>query len=266
MGKSILLNSIATNNSQYNNIATDGFVSSVLWESVGEYYFQHQKDMLMIPIPTYNQLFDGWMFNCQKLCTPRKVSDIVKVWFKYFNLGEISIEEKPNLNRFSETSRHFLKLNNMDIKDMGNGTVCIVNLILRILHTICSYPADLRNIFLYVLHPEIYLSRGNQKKITDFLCAVSTLGVHVIIETHSDAICNEVCKIAMESYSQDKMENFKVYNLVKQDNMTSIHDIEIHKYKGFVDNVGTDFMNIATEYTAIMEAAYSNLELDEKLK
>ena len=118
---------------------------------------------------------------------------------------------------------------------------------------------------LYVLHPEIYLSRENQKKIADFLCAVSTLGVHVIIETHSDAICNEVCKIALESYSQDKLENFKVYNLVKQNNMTSIHDIEINKYKGFVDNAHTNFVDVATEYKSIMSAAFRNLQLDEKL-
>lgn len=149
---------------------------------------------------------------------------------------------------------------------MGNGTVCIVNLILRILHTICSYPADLRNIFLYVLHPEIYLSRGNQKKITDFLCAISTLGAHIIVETHSDAICNEVCKIAMQSYSQDKMDDFKVYNLVKQDNMTSIQGIEIDKYKGFVNKYESEFLDIASEYKAIMEAAHSNLKLDGKLE
>ena len=96
-------------------------------------------------------------------------------------------------------------------------------------------------------------------------CFVDIHNQYIYINSEKD-LCNEVCKIAMESYSQDKMENFKVYNLVKQDNMTSIHDIEIHKYKGFVDNVGTDFMNIATEYTAIMEATYSNLELDGKLK
>lgn len=266
VGKSILLKSIASRSDKYDNIVVDSTCNSMLWESVGEYYFMHQNDMLMMSIPTHSQSFNSWMFNCQKLCIPRKFSDIVKVWFDYFGLGEISIEEKPNFNGFSKSFRHFLKLNNVDIQDMGAGTVCIVNLILRILHAMCSYPTNLRNIFLYVLHPEIYLSRGNQKKVADFLCAISTLGAHVIIKTHSDAICNEVCKIAMQSYPQDKMDDFKVYNLVKQDNMTSIHDIEINKYRGFVDNAGTDFMNVATEYKSIMDAAFRNLKLDGKLK
>lgn len=276
VGKSILLKSIADNNGTYNNVVIDSSLTSAWWESTEEYYFeeyyfQHQDDMLRMPLPIYDKLWEGWIFNYAKLCTPRKFSDIVKVWFDYFGLGEISIEEppieeQPIFNKYTKPFRHSLKLDNVDIHDIGAGKVCMINLILRILHTIALSQTDLHNIFLYVLHPEIYLSRGNQKKITDFLCSVSTLGAHVIVETHSDAICNEVCKIAIQSYSQDKIDDFKVYNLVKQDNMTSIHDIEINKYKGFVDNAGTDFMNVATEYKSIMDAALRNLKIDGKLE
>lgn len=276
VGKSILLKSIANNNGTYNDVVIDSSLNFAWWESTEEYYFeeyyfQHQDDMLRMPLPIYDKLWGGWIFNYQKLCTPRKFSDIVRVWFDYFGLGEISIEEPPVeeqliFNKYTKPFRHILKLNNVDIHNMGAGKVCITNLILRILHTIALSQTDLQNIFLYVLHPEIYLSRGNQKKVADFLCAVSTLGAHVIVETHSDAICNEVCKIAMQSYSQDKMNDFKVYNLVKQNNITFIQNIEIDKYKGFVNKHESEFLDIASEYKAIMEAAHSNLKLDGKLE
>lgn len=151
-------------------------------------------------------------------------------------LNKLEIADEVHVNQVIEdfVSETILKKNNKEIaiNNEGFGISQVLPLIARCL-------LDSKGLYM-VDEPEVHLHPGLQADIGQFLFTMAMLGKHIIIETHSESIINQIKYLTLlYPDKKDKVISCWVY---KGNEIPKVKTIEYDEY-GFADNPPDGFFD-----------------------
>ena len=189
-------------------------------------------------------------FDFSKKYTPNEKSlfELVQMWMRYFEAGNISIE-----NRYDSLQ---VKIKSNNIADVGFGISQILPVIVH------GLAMDFEQT-LILEQPELHLHPRMQMRMSDFLLSLSETNHCVIVETHSDHIINRLVRRALESGDNSIVNNIAIYFVNNTENGSTVENIKIDMVRGITDCPKEFFSQFASETSYIIKAGINNMGKEE---
>ncbi|MGG0153654.1 DUF3696 domain-containing protein [Bacillus mycoides] len=153
----------------------------------------------------------------------------VNYWLSYILNGQLSTE---NIEGTDSIRASYRIMNSRFVrpKNVGAGLSYVISILITLL---ASKQGDIN----IIENPEIHLHPKAQSRLTEFLVFVSSAGVKLVIESHSDHIFNGIRKGIYKNSVQDSEISTYFFNLSAETSLTEVTKISFNNQGQVINHV-----------------------------
>lgn len=162
----------------------------------------------------------------------------VDYWLEYFTDYSVKAEDVEGTSIIKVAYKNADSSKELRTIHVGTGVSYLATIIIAALS--CT-----KDSMLIIENPEIHLHPRAQSKFTEFFTFLSSRGLQIVIETHSDHIINGVRKEIKKQ--KINLENVLIYFIYKNEKVTRVEKIDIsmngaivNQKRGFFDQFDDD--------------------------